>query len=135
MEVKKLWFENDKIFVLTTDEKTLWQSLLWYPRLKNATNGQRETYKILKFGIRWDEIDEDISFESFSYEDPEPKGVSRLFREYPELKVSVIAKELGIQQSLMAAYISGIKKPSKERERKILDYVHKRAKQLAEFSA
>ena len=36
MEVKKLWFENDKIYILTTEGETLWQSLLWYPRLLQA---------------------------------------------------------------------------------------------------
>lgn len=42
MEVKKLWFENDKIYILTTEGKTLWQSLLWYPRLLHASDSQRE---------------------------------------------------------------------------------------------
>jgi hypothetical protein len=29
-------------------------------------------------GIRWEELDEDISIESFEYDDPEPRDVARL---------------------------------------------------------
>lgn len=50
MEVKKLWFENDKIYILTTEGKTLWQSLLWYPRLLHASDSQREKYSIDAMG-------------------------------------------------------------------------------------
>ena len=70
MEVKKLWFENDKIYILTTEGETLWQSLLWYPRLLHASDSQREKYSIDAMGIRWEELDEDISIESFEYDDP-----------------------------------------------------------------
>ncbi len=135
MEVKRLWFENDKIFILTTEGKTLWQSLLWYPRLLRASDSQREKYSIDAMGIRWEELDEDISLESFEYDDPEPQGVARLFREHPELNVSAIARGLGIQQSLLAAYISGTKTPSKEREKLIIDYVHRLGEALVAFSA
>ena len=72
MEVKKLWFENDKIYILTTEGKTLWQSLL------HASDSQREKYSIDAMGIRWEELDEDISIESFEYDDPEPRDVARL---------------------------------------------------------
>ena len=86
-------------------------------------------------GIRWEELDEDISIESFEYSDPEPRGVARLFREHPELNVSAIARSLGIQQSLLAAYISGTKTPSQEREKLIIDYVRRLGEELVAFSA
>jgi len=35
---------------------------------------------------------------------------------HPELNASAVGRRLGISQSLMAQYINGIKKPSKERE-------------------
>ena len=50
MEVKKLWFENDKIYILTTEGKTLWQSLLWYPRLLHASDSQREKIQYRRDG-------------------------------------------------------------------------------------
>jgi len=41
MNIEKLWFADDKIFIRTDDGKQLWQSLLWYPRLLHATSEQR----------------------------------------------------------------------------------------------
>ena len=86
-------------------------------------------------GIHWPELDEDISFESFEYDNPEPTGVARLFLTYPELNASAIGRRLGISQSLMAQYINGIKKPSLERERLILDEVLKIAQELVKACA
>jgi hypothetical protein len=133
METKlhKLWFEDDKIFILTEDGKTLWQSLLWYRRLLNATEEQRNNYRTSFSGIHWPDIDEDISFESFYYENPEPEGISHLFLTHPELNVSAVARRAGIQQSLLAAYINGSKKPSANRESEIKKVVRKIGAELS----
>lgn len=132
MTIKKLWFKDEKIFIQTEDKKILWQSLLWYPRLKNATEEERNNYRTNRFGIRWESIDEDMSFESFTYEQPEPQGVSRLFLTHPELNASAIARRLGMKQSLLAQYINGTKKPSLEREKLILDEIQRIGKELCE---
>ena len=73
---------------------------------------------------------EDISFESFEYDDPEPQGISRVFLTHPELNASAIARRIGISQSLMAQYINGTKKPSKERENMILNEIKAIGKEL-----
>ena len=39
--------------------------LSWFPRLQNATIEQRENYELSPFGIHWEELDEDLSFEGF----------------------------------------------------------------------
>jgi uncharacterized pyridoxamine 5'-phosphate oxidase family protein len=44
MKIQKLWFADEKIFILTDDGRELWQSLLWYPRLKRATKEQQMKY-------------------------------------------------------------------------------------------
>ena len=123
MKAKKVWFEGECIYIETDDGRTLWQSILYYQRLKNATNEQRNDYELGHFGIHWEEIDEDISYESFEYENPEPTGISRIFLTHPELNASAVARRLGIQQSLLAQYIRGLKKPSAEREQKILETI------------
>ena len=120
MIITKIWFENDRIYGLTDDGRTLWQSLLYYRHLRYATDEEREQYRIGHFGIHWEKLDEDVSFESFEYDDPEPVGISKFFLSHPEINASAIARRLGIQQSLFAAYINGTKKPSKEREELIL---------------
>lgn len=125
MEIKKIWFDDNRLYGLTDDGRTLWQSLLYYRRLMEATEEQRNNYTIGAFGIRWPDIDEDVSFESFEYDDPEPSGISRLLLSLPELNLSALARRLGIQQSLLAAYKSGTKKPSPEREQVIIDEIRK----------
>jgi hypothetical protein len=132
MNVNKLWFDDGKIFIRTDDGRELWQSLLWYPRLLHASLEQCQNYEIGNTGIRWEEIDEDMSFDSFLYEDPEPIGVAKIFRKYPELNVSAVSRRMGMKQSLLAAYISGHKKPSKERENEILSVIKQIGKELQE---
>jgi hypothetical protein len=131
MSIEKLWFEDDKIFILTNEGKQLWQSLLWYPRLLHATLEQRNNFEYDNIGIRWEEIDEDVSVESFLYDEPEPQGISRIFLTYPELNASAIARRIGIQQSLLASYIRGTKKPSPARENEIINAVREFGKELA----
>lgn len=125
MEITKIWFDKGRIYGLTDDGRTLWQSLLYYRRLLDATDEQRGDYSIGAFGIHWNEIDEDISFESFEYDDPEPVGISKLLLSLPEINLSALARRIGIRQSLLAAYKNGTKKPSPDRERLIIDEIHK----------
>ena len=131
MKATRVWFEGERIYIETDDGRTLWQSILYYQRLKNATDEQRNDYELGHFGIHWDEIDEDISYESFEYENPEPTGVSRIFLTHPELNASAVARRLGIQQSLLAQYIRGLKKPSAEREQMILDAIREIGSELS----
>ena len=133
MTIQKIWFENDRIYGLTDDGRTLWQSLLYYKRLLRATDEQRQDYEMDDEGIHWYALDEDVSFESFEYDNPEPTCVARVFLMHPELNAAAVGRRLGISQSLMAQYINGIKKPSPERERLILDEIAKLAAELIDI--
>lgn len=130
MKISKFWFENDRIYVLTDDGRTLWQSLLYYRRLREATDEQRADYELDDEGIHWEALDEDVSFESFEYEDPEPQGVSRLFLTHPELNDAAIARRLGIDRGAMRQYVNGMRKPSPEMERRIFNEVRHVASEL-----
>jgi len=131
MKIEKIWFADDKIFILTDDGRQLWQSLLWYPRLLHATSDERNNYQYDEIGIRWEGIDEDMSVESFLYADPEPQGISRLFLTHPELNASAVARRMGMQQSLLASYIRGTKKPSPARENAIRNTIREIGRELA----
>ena len=135
MKIKEIWFDADYIYGRDDEGREYKQSLLWYQRLRQANDEERNNYTLGLDGIHWRNIDEDISFESFEYDNPEPTGVARLFLTYPELNASAIGRRLGISQSLMAQYINGIKKPSLERERLILDEVLKIAQELVKACA
>lgn len=125
MKATKVWFADGKIFIRTDTGEELWQSLLWYPRLLEATDEQRNNYKSDSEGIRWEEIDEDISLESFTYEEPEPVNpIARAFKTMPFINVSQFARMINIPQSLMASYIAGRKKPSHTQKKKIEAALH-----------
>ncbi len=75
MKIKRIWLADNRIYGVTDDGRVLWQSLLYYKRLKNAACEQREDYEMDDEGICWPFLDEDVSFESFEYENPKPKGI------------------------------------------------------------
>jgi hypothetical protein len=126
MKIEKLWFENNHIYIINDKNETLFQSLKFYPRLLCATDDQRQSYECWDYGIRWDEIDEDMSYESFYFDDTkEPvTGIQDAFLSNPELNISAVARRMGIQQSLLASYIKGTKTPSPDRKKLILDTIH-----------
>ena len=131
MKICKVWFENDRIYVLTDDGRTMWQSLLYYRRLREATDEQRDDCEIDDEGIHWERLDEDVSLESFGYDNPEPEGVSRLFLTHPELNEYAIARRLGIDRNVMRQYVSGMSKPSPVTEQLIFNEVRRVGSELA----
>jgi hypothetical protein len=131
MKATKVWFEGERIYIETDDGRTLWQSILYYQRLLHATEEQKKDFELGVFGIHWEEIDEDISYESFEYDDPEPTGISRFFLTHPEINASAVARRMGMNQSLLAQYIRGLKKPSEERSNIIMQTVREIGEELS----
>lgn len=136
MKIVKLWFEDKRIYITTENGETLNQSLFFYPRLLMASPKERENYELWEYGIRWDAIDEDMSYESFYYDDTkEPaNGIQAAFLRNPYLNISAVARKIGIQQSLLASYIKGTKKPSEARKTEILTAIHEIGHSLLEVS-
>lgn len=130
MKIKKIWFENNRIYGETDDGRVLWQSLFYYKRLLNATPSQRNNYEMDDEGIHWEDLDEDVSYESFEYDDPEPTGISKLFLSHPELNATAIGRRLGIDRDVMVQYVNGTKKTSKELEGKIIREIQNVTKEL-----
>ena len=131
MIIKKIWFEGERLYASTDDGRTLWQSLLYYPRLRFAKAAQRDCYSLNAFGIHWDGLDEDVSFESFEYPEPEPEGIARIFLSHPEINASAFARRLGMKQSLLAAYINGTKHPSVKQQQRIIDEINALGRELS----
>ncbi|MDR2563221.1 MAG: DUF2442 domain-containing protein [Prevotellaceae bacterium] len=133
MKAKRIWFEDSKIYMEDHNGRILWQSMLYYSRLNEATDEERNTYELGHFGIRWETIDEDISYESFEYPNPEPTDFARFFMLHPELNAMAIAHRLNIPQNVMASYLCGIKNPSPEKLREIETAIREAGKQLCEL--
>jgi hypothetical protein len=133
--IAKIWFSKDRIFLETEQGETFSRPLEAFPVLKKATESERSTFKIGKFkdDIRWENLDEDIHISSFFSEaGPKPNPIGEIFSMYPQINVSSFAKQIGINKSLMAKYIYGIKTPSEKRKKEIQDGLHELAKNLSQ---
>ncbi len=129
IKIHRIWFKGDFLYASDVDGKDYRQSLLWYPNLLAASDEERNRYTMSHEGIHWRNLDEDVSFESFEYDDAEPTDFQRFFLTHKELNVAEFAKLTGINASLLRNYINGHKKPSAERQQQILQQIHKLAEE------
>ncbi len=128
--IKKIWITDSAVWIKTADGREACEKFSDYPRLRYATQQQREKYTADAFGIRWEEIDEDLSYEGFFRSKP-TNTLYDLFMSHPEINASAVARRLGMAQSLLAQYISGAKKPSNERLELIKSEIRKIGKELS----
>ena len=136
-KITKVWFDGGRICIATDDGKTYGRPLEYFPIFKEATDEQRGAWKINRFwdAIRWEEIDEDIHLSSF-YDTEEPDAdnvIGAVFRRFPQLNVSEVARTIGIHKSLLSKYIYGSKKPSERRTAEILDTLRQIGRDLAQI--
>ncbi len=132
--IKNVWFENERIYMLSSEDKVYSRPLEAFPILKEATDAEREAYSIEMRGtaLRWKQLDEDVHISSF-YTVAEPEStneIAAIFKRFPQLNVSEVARYVGINKSLLAKYIYGIKKPSDIRVMQIKEALHAIGSQL-----
>lgn len=67
MKIGKVWFDETNIYLVLDSGHTIGNPLAWFKRLENATSEQRLRFEIGSLGdsIHWEELDEDLSLESF----------------------------------------------------------------------
>jgi hypothetical protein len=133
-QIKNLWFDADRIYMRSSEGRVLSRPLKAYPELEEATVEQRNDFTIDEDGmaVRWESLDADMHISSF-YETSEPNQeneVGQMFKRFPWLNVSEVARYLGINKSLLARYIYGISKPSEQRVQQIRDAFHALGKEL-----
>ena len=74
--VKDVRLTEDALSVTLMDGRVISVPLTWYPRLLNASNTQRENWKIAGYGIHWPDVDEDLSTEGLLRGAPAPRRPS-----------------------------------------------------------
>ena len=126
--IKDIWFDANRIYMKTDTGKTFSRPLEAFPLLKEASDKDRLNFKIGKFGddVRWESLDEDIHISRF-FETVEPdyeNEIAAIFKRFPQLNVSEVARSMGINKSLLSKYIYGIKKPSIQRKMQIKEALH-----------
>ena len=73
--VAGLEITEDTLSVQLMDGRTTSVPLVWYPRLLNATEAQRNNWQIAGggYGIHWPDVDEDLSTEGLLRGAPAPR--------------------------------------------------------------
>ena len=76
IRVRDVSLTDDELSVALMDGRTITVPLAWYPRLANATPGQRANWETASAGngIHWPEIDEDLSTADLLRGIPAPRG-------------------------------------------------------------
>lgn len=133
-KIKSLWFDENRIYIRTTENRVLSRPLEAYIELQEASTDERNDFVIDSDGvsIRWEALDADMHISSF-YETTEPNyrnEVAEMFSRFPWLNVSEVANAIGINKSLLARYIYGISKPSEQRLNQIREALHEMGKEL-----
>lgn len=126
--IKKIWFESERIYMLSNNDKIYSRPLEDFPILKEATAAERNDYTVEMSGkaVRWAKLDEGIHISSF-YEKgghDHDNEIAKIFKKFPQLNVSEMARSLGINKSLMYKYIYGTKRPSEQRVLAIKEALH-----------
>jgi len=66
------------------------------------------------------------------YDDAHPSAMQAFFLTHKELNIAEFARYAGINATLLRNYINGYKKPSPEREKAILESIHRLGRELVE---
>ena len=64
-KVVKVWIDDNSVYIKTDKGEIYNEQFSDYPRLRNAIHSQRSKFKYDNIGIRWEELDEDLSFNGF----------------------------------------------------------------------
>jgi len=61
----ELWFDEVKMYVRLDDGREIAVPLNWFPSLRDATENQRNNWRLIGGGegIHWEDLDEDVLVE------------------------------------------------------------------------
>ncbi|MGJ8666915.1 MAG: DUF2442 domain-containing protein [Patiriisocius sp.] len=64
-KIPKITFSNNSMHIFMPDGRNTIVELANFERLKNASLPQLENFVLSPFGIHWEQLNEDLSFEGF----------------------------------------------------------------------
>lgn len=133
-DIKKIDFTAETIFIETKNGEMKAHPLAWFPALEKATDEQRLDYTISPFGIHWEALDMDLSFEGFfRYQKQDDNEIAQFFREFPEINMGKFAERVGISPAMLRHYACGTKKPSESRKKEIQKAISAIAERLSAY--
>lgn len=135
-DISRVGFIDNAIYIETKSGETRHMPLRWFPRLEKATETQRNDFELTYYGIHWEQIDEDLSYNGFftfnkDKIDAEKNDFQKLLARFPALNLAELARIAGISPALMRQYACGAKTPSETRVRKIKQTMKTIGRELA----
>lgn len=124
MDIIKVWVDSEYVNIQDNKGIVLKEAISDYPRLKYATEQQRQNFDYDNIGIHWKDLDEDLSFEGFAYPKEQSNSIASVLGNFPVLNISMLAKRMNIPQSVFASYLCGVKTPSEKRKKEIETALH-----------
>ncbi len=67
-KIIKVWVDEQAVYIQTDSGRVYSELFDDYPILRNATPTQRADFECDNFGIRWELLNEDLSYEGFMRE-------------------------------------------------------------------
>jgi hypothetical protein len=64
-KIIRVWIDDKAVYIETGKGEIYSEQFSDYPRLRNAAPSQRTNFEYDNIGIRWKEIDEDLSYSGF----------------------------------------------------------------------
>lgn len=127
-EIKIVWFDESRIYILTNNNETFSLPLEVSPMLLYATPEERMQFKIWddNQSIRWESLDVDIHISHF-HEDVTPNydnEVNKMLSAFEWLDFKKFAHKIGINWEKLIYYKTGIRKPSEEMLLRIRNGLH-----------
>lgn len=65
MDIQKIWLTDSAIWIQTADGRKACERFEDYTPLRNASASERSDYSCSPYGIHWEHLDEDLSYEGF----------------------------------------------------------------------
>lgn len=133
-DIKQVGFTDETIFIETLNGEIKSHPLVWFPALFNASEQERKNYALSPFGIHWEALDTDLSFDGFfHYQKQDDNEIANFFREFPEINMGKFAERIGISPAMLRHYACGTKKPSELRKKEIQQAIHQIAQRLSAY--
>jgi hypothetical protein len=70
LHIVNVWTDDTAVYIKTDKGQVFCEKFAEYPRLRNATPERRKHFRQGTFGLRWEELDEDFSFNGFMSKQP-----------------------------------------------------------------
>ena len=133
--IATLWFDNNRIFIKTEENRIYSQPLELFPALMDATQSQREQYYVWDNGksVRWEDIDEDIHISNFFESETVnyDNAVNHLLSRFPWLDMKAFAQYIGMHWTKLAKFRYGVWTPNDENMSKIKNGIKAIAKEMS----